>query len=426
MRFWRFAAVLCISLIILLAAAGAFIYIHRGDLPFLFMKEDPFTPRTEKKPVPPEPAPLPPAAKALPEPPPGKKPLSIENIRVLPYEGKNGGFLPVINAVSGLDGSLSSAARILGAEGTVYPIAADRIEIVPVDASGVASGAPYEVLRGTDGAPTRILVPAEPLALKYYPAEELMSAALAESILTSRSRSFADSPEFIRHGLALYLSGFGDYFEKRFILVTDREPSQMVLPLADTSSYAWADGYWAVKALRDLSGNDGVAAMVKEISSGKGWMEALESASGKKFGDFQDHYKKFAVNYLSVLTVNRQRFKKAVGLLRELDEKEGRLQFLDFTRNLPTDLYAGEARYYLCYSEYRLGGYQKAIDGLLDLLNNSPYSTASQGKAHYFLGRSYEMRGFKSLAVVEYRLGLLEDNELLGKACGLRMKEMER
>lgn len=426
MRFWRLAAVLSISLIILLALAGVFIYRHRGDLPFLFVKEVPLTPRTPKKPAPAAPAEIPPAVEAKPSPAPGKKPLSIENIRILPYEGKQGGFLPVINAVSGLDGSLSSAARILGAGGSVFPTAGDRIEIVPVDASRVSPDAPYETARGTDGTPARVLVPVEPLALKFYPSDELLSAALADSILSSRSRAFADSPEFIRRGLALYVSGFGDYFEKRFILITDRDPSQMVLPLTDTSSFAWADGYWAMKALRDLRGDEGVASLISGLTAGKDWKEALGSASGGTFDDFQDHYRKFAVNYLSVLTVNRQKFKKAVGLLRELDEKEGRIQLNDFARNLPTDLYAGDARYYLCYSEYRLGNSQKAIDGLLDLLNNSPYSTASQGKAHYFLGRSYELKGFRSLALMEYRLACLEDNELLRKACGLRLKEMDK
>ncbi len=72
------------------------------------------------------------------------------------------------------------------------------------------------------------------------------------------------------------------------------------------------------------------------------------------------------------------------------------------------------------------GKAREAIDGFLDLLNNAPFTTASQGKAHYFLGRSYELRKYGTLALIEYRLASLEDNGLLGKAVDKRLKELEK
>ncbi len=270
MKPWRLAAVLSISFIILLGIAGVIAYRNRGDLPFLFMDDSAVRePLPSRKPTPVPPAPLPPPV-TVPA-PPLKRTLSIENIRVLPYEGVNGGFLPVINAVSGLSNSISSSARILGAGGLAFPSAEDRIEVVPVDSGRLSAPAPYEVAPGREGASSRILVPVEQLALRHYPTEELLASALAETIMASRSRSFAEAPEFLRHGLALHLSGFGDHHERRFILLTDREAPQMVLPLSDTSSYAWVDGFWAIKALRDGRGAESVRSLVSSLERGESW-----------------------------------------------------------------------------------------------------------------------------------------------------------
>ncbi|HNQ77939.1 MAG TPA: hypothetical protein PKJ37_07960 [Acidobacteriota bacterium] len=425
MKPWRLAAVLSISLMILLGLVGVIAYRNRGDLSFLFMDDSALKKPLPAKKPPPEPhAPLPQPVKV--PAPPVSRTLSIENIRVLPYEGVNGGFLPVINGVSGLSNSLSSSARLLGAGGLAFPSAEDRIEIVPVDSGRLSSPAPYEVVQGVNGAPSRILVPVEQLALRHYPSEELLASALAETIMTRRSRSFAEAPEFLRHGLALYLSGFGDYYERRFILLTDREAPQMVLPLSDTSSYAWADGFWAIRALRDQRGAESVRLLVNSLEGGESWKPALESACGTSFDAFQDAYRAFVLNYLSSVMANRPAFKKAVRPLRETNEKEAYAALLDFVRNHPSDLYAGEARYYTHYAEYRLGKAREAIDGFLDLLNNAPFTTASQGKAHYFLGRSYELRKYGTLALIEYRLASLEDNGLLGKAVDKRLKELEK
>ncbi|HQO21353.1 MAG TPA: hypothetical protein PLA03_13515, partial [Acidobacteriota bacterium] len=324
---------------------------------------------------------------------------------------------------SGLSNSLSSSARLLGAGGSAFPSAEDRIEIVPVDSGRLSAPAPYEVIPGAKGAPYRILVPVEQLALRHYPTEELVASALAEAIMTSRSRSFAEAPEFLRHGLALYLSGFGDYYERRFILLTDRDAPQMVLPLSDTSSYAWANGFLAIKALRDGRGAEGVTFLADALENGEGWKPTLESACGGSFDAFQDVYRAYALNYLSSVMANRPAFRKAVQPLREISEKEAYAALRDFVKNHPSDLYAGEARYYTHYAEYRLGRTREAIDGFLDLLNNAPFTTASQGKAHYFLGRSYEARKFGALALTEYRLCELDDNHLLKEAVKKRLKE---
>ncbi len=425
MKPWRLAAVLSISFIILLGIAGIIVYRNRADLSYLFM-DDPGVrdPLPVKKPPPEPPPDIPPPVKVPAA--PVKRALSIENIRVLPYEGANGGFLPVINGVSGLSNAVSSSSRMLGAGNLVFPTSEDRIEILPVDSSRMSSPAPYEVVRVEEGSPARVLIPVEQLALRYYPTEELLASAMAEAIMTKRSRSFADSPEFLRHGLALYLSGFGDSFERRFILLSDREAPQMVLPLSDTSSFAWADGLWAMRALRDARGEEGMGSFVNLIMEGREWRAALDSSFGKGFDAFQDVYRTFAVNYLSSLMVNRPAFRKAVQPLRETDEPEAYPALRSFVKDHPTDLYSGEARYYMHYAEYRLGKTREAIDGFLDLLNNDPHSTASQGKAHYFLGRAYEIRKYATLALIEYRLGSLEDNDLLKKAVDKRLKEMEK
>jgi len=429
MKYWRFAALLSASIAILLVIAGIIIYKHRSEFSFLFVNESSFpAARTPKKPPHPKTAAeLPaPVQEIAPEKSAGAKVLSIENIKVLPYEGRNGAFLPVITASAGLEGSLSASAKILGGGGFVYPAAGDRLEIAPVDGLKLSSGSPYEIVPPDGSSPARILLPAEQLALRYYPPEELMASAVAEALMALRSRSFAEAPEFFRRGLALYVSGLGGYYEKRFILKADREPQQMILPLTDDSSCAWANGFWAVNALRDSRGQEGVAALIREVLSGRDWKGALEAASGESFELFGQRYRKYALNYLSVLTSERSRFRKAVDMLRRINEEEGYPLLVDFVKNHPTDLYAGDAAYYLHYAEYRLGRPQKAIDGFQDLLNNAPYSTSSQGKAHYFLGRSYELKGFRTLAMVEYRLAELEDNDLLRKAGNMRLRELEK
>jgi hypothetical protein len=427
MKYWRFAAVLFLSLFCLLLAAGCFIFRNRKDLSFLFVKENSGINAPRKKKIDAGVVSrIPDKASEIPTLIPRKKEVSIENIRILPYEGRQMGFLPVINAVSGLESSLSTSIRILSAKSAVLPSKEDRLDFVPVDSAKLSVDAPYEVVLDGGGSSVKILIPIEALTLRFYPADELIASALVEALLAKQSRAFADSPDFLRHGLALYISGFGDYYEKRFLIRADREPAQMALPLSDSSSSAWADGFWALKALRDKRGDDGVATLLNEIVDGKEYKGALEKAFGADFNAFQDHYKAFSLNYLSVIMTNRPLFKKAVLLLRELKEEECYPILLDFTKNHPTDLYAGEASYYLSYADYRLGNSQKAIDGFLDLLNNRPYSMVSQGKAHYFLGRCYDLKRFRSLAVIEYRLGNLEDSDLLKKASDMRLKELEK
>jgi TolA-binding protein len=428
MKIWRTAAILFFALSCLFAALGFFIYENRKDLSFLYAKETILAPAPQKRKNPVlDIQSLPGPSVEPPEQVPQKSPVSIENIRFLPYEGESRTFLPVINSISGLESSLPAAIKILGGKNSALPTKEDAIDFVPVDWTRISSeDAPYQVVIQGNENPVRILLPVEPVSLKYYPLEELTAAALVEALLTKRSRGFADSPEFLKHGISLYISGFGDYYEKRFILKNDREPERMILPLNDNSAFGWANGFWAVKSLRDKKGEEGVTSLLEKLSSGMDYKTAIESTFGSDFNSFQDYYKNYSLTYIASLTENRQTFRKALLLLRELKEEESRALLLDFTKNHPTDIYSGEASYYLNYSYYRLGDYKKANDGFLDLLNNRPFSTASQGKAHYFLGRSYELKGFKTLAVIEYRLSCLEENDLLRKAAEMRLKELDR
>jgi hypothetical protein len=74
----------------------------------------------------------------------------------------------------------------------------------------------------------------------------------------------------------------------------------------------------------------------------------------------------------------------------------------------------------------RREAYREAVLGFTDLLVNRPASTHLQGKAHYFLGRAYQLDGYGPLALAEYRLAALSpDSELLRKAAAQRRKELE-
>jgi tetratricopeptide (TPR) repeat protein len=226
--------------------------------------------------------------------------------------------------------------------------------------------------------------------------------------------------------MALHLSGFGATYARRALLESDRPPLQLVRPVAEAGDLAWLDGYFAVRALSARKGNEAVLAWADAMRSGKGWEEALQAAASESFGSFDEQYRAWTTAPLKELSANRQVYLDAIGLLRHQKEPEAVPILEAFVAERPLDLYAGNARYYLYYAKYRLGEYEPAIDGFTDLLVNASATTTFQSKAHYFLGRSYQLAGYAPVAAGEYRTaGLEPDNPLLIKLVQQRLKEVQ-
>jgi TolA-binding protein len=117
----------------------------------------------------------------------------------------------------------------------------------------------------------------------------------------------------------------------------------------------------------------------------------------------------------------------AVALLRLQKESQAMPVLEALVRNRPLDVYAGDAKYFLNYARFREGDYEEAINGFTDLLVNAPGSTTWQGKAHYFLGRSYQLSGYWPLAIREFMLASLEpDSATLRKLARQRLAEVEK
>ena len=110
------------------------------------------------------------------------------------------------------------------------------------------------------------------------------------------------------------------------------------------------------------------------------------------------NYRTWTTAYLRDRCANRQDLLDAVALLRLQKEAQTIPVLEAFVKNRPLDLYAGNAQYFLNYARFREGDYREAINGYGPLVNASG-STSWQGKAHYFLGRSYQLSGVLALAI---------------------------
>lgn len=350
--------------------------------------------------------------------------LSWEGISVRPYRGKYRGDYPAQRAAAGLERDLADAIKDLKDGAGLYPTAADRIAFEPRDTSECAFKGPYGI-EGPREGPLLVAVPIEPLMLNWYPPRRVLAAALAEAVLTREAPGFATAPPWLRHGMALHLSKLGEFVERRQVLEDQDSPILQIGPLAESGASSWVNGYWAFRSLVGRRGDAAVTGLADALRFHPDWREALRG-SGEPPEGFESAYRAWAAAHARHLAANREEFLDMVGLLRREREGEALPRLEAFVRENPLDLYAGDARYFHAYALYRTGEYDKALREFTDLLNNAPYSTSLQGKAHFFLGRCYQVLNYPPLAQEQYTIARTDPGSaLLGQLASGRLQEVQ-
>lgn len=413
--------VLAASVALLLAAAAAvafFVLKGRSAPREVATGVEDLRPKRGEAPPPPAPA-LEKPARA-----PRSKVLSWDGLSVRPCTSEIR-LDPMVRPLLGrLDQTLLDAVKDLKDASGLYPVADDRAAFLPISRKEASFKEPYAVRQERDGV--LVELPLEPIVLGWWPARTVVASALAEAVLMEAAPRYAEAPSWLRHGMALHLSRFGETYAERAILDSSLPPPQMVRALDEAADLSWADGYWAVRALAARSGDDAVKRWAQEMFEGRPWAEALKEAAGETTVDFEGRYRTWAGAYLRDLCANRQELTDAVALLRLQRESEALPGLESFVQNRPLDLYAGNARYYLNYARFRDGNYRDATNGFTDLLVNAPATTSMQGKAHYFLGRCYQLSGYRPLAVKEYMLASLDpDSALLQRLAKEHLAEVQ-
>jgi len=423
MRWWRYGTEILGAVLLSLAALAVVVYIHRNDLKWLWAPAAETAPAIRQAPAPPPPPE--PADKAVrPVAPPPPRVLSIEGLSIKPYTGELALDPNVEKTLGVLDANLMDAVKDLKDRSALFPTSQDVITFVPVSARDCSFTEAFSA--SLENGKVRVMLPIEPLALRWWSARNVMSAALAAGILLKEVPEYSNAPVWFRYGAALYLSGFGEVYSRRTVLDSDRPPLQLVRPLNDAVDMAWVDGYWAVRALAANRGDGAVKDWIEGMRSGLGWKAALQQSTGESFEAFESRYRTWASAYIGDRCANRKVLMDAVALLRQQKEGEALPILKEFVENHPLDFYAGNARYYLNYARFRLGMYNRAIDGFTDLLVNAPYTTSWQGKAQYFQGRCYQLSGYSPLALNHFLLASLSPNDdLLTKLANKRLKEIQ-
>ncbi len=423
MRWWRLGTEALAAVLVSLALLAAVAYAHRGDLRWLWAPQAETAPVPRRqRPVPPPAPPAPPPVRTVAAPP--VRILSIEGLSIEPYKGPLALDPTVEKTLGVLDSNLMDAVKDLKDRSALFPTADDVVTFVPVSARDCSFTEAFSAT--LDGGRVRVLLPFEPVVLKWWPARDVMSAGLTSGILLKEVPTFSDAPAWFRYGMSLYLSGFGNAYSKRAVLDSDGPPIRMIHPLSDATDTAWVDGYWAIKALVSSRGDAAAKDWIEAMRAGFGWKDALRRTTGESYGAFEAAYRTWATAYLSDQCANRQVLMNAVALLRQQKENEALPVLKKFVEDHPLDFYAGNARYFLNYARFRLGLYDRGIDGFTDLLVNAPYTTSWQGKAQYFLGRCYQLSGYGPLAVKHFELAALSPNDdLLVKLAKRRLKEIQ-
>jgi len=353
-----------------------------------------------------------------------KLPLSIEIISVLPYEGKSADFIPVIKANSSVETSITTAVKILEERSSLFPTKEDEIEIKLTESKNISKGYPYDVVENSDGSFT-IYLSLQKVLYNSIPVYELVASGIAESLLTKNNKNFIKFPRFFRFGISASLSGLNKYIEKQEILEIERDGSLSFSASSETS-HPILNGIYLVDFLVENCAGESPKDLLPYFVEETDFIKFLEKSTKFSFGEIEQNYIRYSKNRYSSFTKLTPHFLSIVAQLRNLKEEETLPLLQEFLRTNPTDIHYGEGLYYLGYINYRIGNYSEAEKILNDLLINHSYETVSHGKAHFFLGRCYQLRGYSSLALPEYRYALLGENELLIKVAEKNIKEMSK
>ena len=373
-----------------------------------------------------------PATAAIPPPAPeaeAPRELSWRGLEFRPYSGKSARLYGTKKLLAEAEQNLIDSVKELKDGSGLFPSASNRVSFIYRDFSDCDFRGPYRVTLnpgaggGTPAATVEI--PIEPQVLEWYPPRKLISSALVEAILSQEAPGYKSAPAWLRHGLALYFSGLGPLVEQRELLLMDSQPISKSVPLEESGDDSWVVGYWAVRALAGKKGPEGVKSVVDNLRFSGDLGKAFE-AVGETRESVQVGYRSWVKGYLSEAGANRDAYLDMVGLLRREEDPAALKAVQIFLREHPVDLYAGDCRYYLGYSLYRLGRYDEAIRAFTDLLMNYPHSTTKQGKAHFFMGRCYHTLNYKPLAEEQYRLAAIDpSSHLLSRMAAGRLKEFD-
>ncbi len=354
-----------------------------------------------------------------------KLPLSIENISVLPYEGKNANFMPLLNANSSVETSIQTAVKILEEKSALYPTREDVITIYLTESKNITKGYPYFLKQNPDGNFT-IVLSLQKVLFNSLPVHELVASGIAESLLTKRNKNFIKLPKFFRVGAAMSLSGLNNYIEKQEVLEIERDGEKPQFSVLYETSHPVLNGIFLFRFLLEKSEKNHPEEILQLFSEDKEFSKLLEESSKFSFAEFEQNYLEYSKNRYQNYSRFFAQFLKIVGYLRSLKEEEALPLLQEFLRTNPTDIHYGEALYYLGYTNYRLGDYSEAEKIFNTLLLNHSYETISHGKAHFFLGRCYHLRGYESLALPEYIYASIDENELLRNIANRKIDEISK
>lgn len=353
-----------------------------------------------------------------------KRPLlSIEKISVLSYEGEFADFYPLINANASVETSITTAVKILERSCALFPTKEDEIKIVLTDFKNIAKGYPYDVVENPDGSYT-VSLSLQKVLFNSIPVHELVASGIAESLLIKRYSNFIKFPRFFRFGLSASLSGLNKYVEKQEVLKIERDGGNFNFSASSETLYPVLNGIFLVGFLNENYGTETPKDLFLYLSEESNFLKFLEKYTKFSFEEIEKNYIKYSKSRYSSLTKLTPYFRSIIAQLRNMKEDEALPLLQEFLGTNPTDIHYAEGLYYLGYINYRLGNYSEAEKVFNDLLVNHSYHTISHGKAHFFLGRCYQLKGYSSMAFPEYRYALLDENELLKKVAQKNIKEM--
>jgi tetratricopeptide (TPR) repeat protein len=352
-------------------------------------------------------------------------PPSIEGIQVSGYEGKYGGYEPMMKAVEKVEVSIPTSVRILVDNKLPYPTGEDRIIIKLVDRKTLDKNTIYYISTNMDGT-IEIGLDAQSVAFNALPIYEHISSAILEGLLEKREKTFLKLPKFLRLGFAVSLTGLNQYVDGMEILKMEKNNEKSDFSLISDGSHPLLNGSLLIKFLIDKADVNSPYELLSQFLKGENYPSTLEKVTLTDFSSLVTEYERFCKNYVEKMSEQSPHFFSIISELKQLKEEEAISKLESFVRQYPLDIHYGETLYYLGWANYRLGNYKEAENIFINLLNNYSFVTISHGKAHYFLGRTYELRGFKTLAYFEYKFANIEDNELLRKVTSNKMSEFER
>ena len=352
-------------------------------------------------------------------------PPSTEGIQISGYEGKYGGYEPIMKALEKVEVSIPTSVRILIDNKLFYPTSEDRIIIKLVDRKTLDRNTIYYISSNMDGT-IEIGLDAQIVAFNSMPVYEHISSAILESLLEKREKTFLKLPKFARLGFALTLTGLNQYVDGMEVLKMEKNNEKGDFSLISDGSHPLLNGSLLIKFLLDKTNVNSTYELLLQFLEGENYPSTLEKITLTDFSSLVTEYERFCKSYLDKMTEQSSHFFSIISELRQLKEEEAIPKLESFVRHYPLDIHYGETLYYLGWANYRLGNYKEAENIFINLLNNYSFVTISHAKAHYFLGKCYELRGFKTLAYYEYKFASIEDDELLRKVISNKMSEFEK